>query len=184
MNGKSGGHRLRSAGFGLRGVLLAMLGAAVLAACGSAPAATGASGGSAGSPAYKKALAYAQCIRAHGIPDFPDPNSKGQFLVPNGSSGSLSNVSSAVAGAATKACQKLVPPSMPGPSGSQGSSTSNEVKFSQCMRSHGVPNFPDPNPNGGITLPPGMNPQSPQFQAAQKDCQSLMPMNPGGGAAQ
>ena len=47
------------------------------------------------------------------------------------------------------------------------------------MRSHGVPNFPDPSHGGGgIQLPSGINPQSPAFQAAQKTCFKLLP---GGG---
>jgi hypothetical protein len=173
MNGESRGHRPRLAELRLLGVLLAMLGAAVLAAC-SSPGSTGSGGGSTSS-AYAKALAYAQCIRAHGVPKFPDPNSKGQFFIPNGSSTSL-KVSKAVSVAATKACQKLLPPSMAQgpPKGSQGAkAASRGLRFSECMRSHGEPNFPDPAANGSITLPPGMNYQSPQFKNASKDCQSL-----------
>jgi hypothetical protein len=51
------------------------------------------------------------------------------------------------------------------------------------MRSHGVPNFPDPSHGGGgIQIPNGINPQSPAFQAAQKTCFKLLPGGgPGGG---
>jgi len=181
---KSGGHRPRPAAPVLPGVLVALvllgtLGIALLAACSSAPA-TAAGDGSSASSAYTKALAYAQCIRAHGVPAYPDPNSQGQFVVPNG--GTLPAVSPAVMSAAAKACQSLQPPSMPGPpQGGQGSdATSQGLKFSECMRSHGEPGFPDPAANGSITLPSGMNPESPQFQNAEKACQSLMPLNPGG----
>ena len=54
------------------------------------------------------------------------------------------------------------------------------LKFSQCMRAHGLPNFPDPGAGGGLQFTPssGMNPQSPAVQAAQKACRKLMP---GGG---
>ncbi|MGH2858558.1 MAG: hypothetical protein ACRDMJ_13875 [Solirubrobacteraceae bacterium] len=49
------------------------------------------------------------------------------------------------------------------------------------MRAHGVTNFPDPGPSGGIQIPGGaINPQSPAFQSAQKACFKLMP---GGGPA-
>jgi hypothetical protein len=48
------------------------------------------------------------------------------------------------------------------------------------MRSHGVPNFPDPSSRGGIQLSPAMNPASPAFLAARASCQKLMP---GGGPA-
>ena len=64
------------------------------------------------------------------------------------------------------------------------SSSSGEaagIKFADCMRSHGVPNFPDPTSGGGgvkIPLGSGVNPQSPAFQSAQKACSKLLP---GGG---
>lgn len=59
------------------------------------------------------------------------------------------------------------------------------IKVADCMRSHGVPNFPDPSHGGGgIQLPSGINPQSPAFQAAQKTCFKLLPGGgPGGGKA-
>lgn len=181
MNDKSGGHRPRPARLGWLGAMLAIFGIVVLAACGSSGA-TSASGDSSTSTAYQKALAYAQCIRAHGIPNYPDPNSQGQFVVQNGSS--LPSVSPAVANAAATACQKLLPPSMAqGPSKASPGSNNQALKFSECMRSHGEPNFPDPAANGSFTLPSGMNAESPQFQNAEKACQSLRPNNPGGETA-
>jgi hypothetical protein len=49
------------------------------------------------------------------------------------------------------------------------------LAYSRCMRSHGVPNFPDPNPGGGFTFHPGgIDPSSPAFTAAQAKCQKLM----------
>ncbi|MGH2883751.1 MAG: hypothetical protein ACRDPA_13830, partial [Solirubrobacteraceae bacterium] len=58
--------------------------------------------------------------------------------------------------------------------------TSAFLKFARCMRSHGVPNFPDPGSTGGIQLTPGsgLNPASPAFQSAQGQCKKLLP---GGG---
>jgi hypothetical protein len=50
------------------------------------------------------------------------------------------------------------------------------IRFADCMRSHGVPNFPDPSAGGGgIEIPSGVNPQSPAFQSAQSACSALMP---------
>jgi hypothetical protein len=53
------------------------------------------------------------------------------------------------------------------------------LKFSGCMRSHGVPNFPDPGSNGiQFTPGSGINPASPAFKSAQARCKKLLP---GGG---
>jgi hypothetical protein len=49
------------------------------------------------------------------------------------------------------------------------------VEYSDCMRSHGVPNFPDLNANGSVNLPSSVNPAAPAFQAAQQACASLRP---------
>jgi hypothetical protein len=45
------------------------------------------------------------------------------------------------------------------------------------MRSHGVPNFPDPGAGGGIQInsSSGINPGSPAFQSAQRTCRHLLP---------
>jgi hypothetical protein len=175
MNDKSGGHRPRPARLGWMGALLAILGIVALAACSSGGGSPSATASSSVSSTYTKALAYAQCIRAHGIPSYPDPNSQGQFITNN-----PPKVSTTVLNAAAKACQSLAPPGPP-PGGQKV--TSNQLKFSECMRSHGEPDFPDPGANGSITLPPGMNPESPQFQATERACQSLMPNNPSSGSA-
>jgi hypothetical protein len=54
------------------------------------------------------------------------------------------------------------------------------LRFSECMRSHGVPSFPDPSAGGGIHIPAGsgISPFSPSFKAAQSVCSKLLP---GGG---
>jgi hypothetical protein len=67
-------------------------------------------------------------------------------------------------------------------SGSADSSANKSgfLNFSVCMRSSGVPNFPDPTGNGAVNIPDdsGINPQSPAFQAARAKCSHLLP---GGG---
>jgi hypothetical protein len=51
------------------------------------------------------------------------------------------------------------------------------VAYSACMRSHGVPNYPDPGSSG--LLPKGDAQQfgvsAPQYQAAQQACQPVLP---------
>jgi hypothetical protein len=57
---------------------------------------------------------------------------------------------------------------------------SSFLKFASCMRSHGVPNFPDPSSGHSIQISPGsgVDPASPAFQSAQGVCKKLLP---GGG---
>jgi hypothetical protein len=124
-----------------------------------------------------KAAAYSSCMRSHGVPSFPDPDSQGHLNLKFTKGGAL-DPSSPQFQAAQQACKRLAP--------SQNTSTTNAqfsaqaLKFSACMRSHGVPKFPDPKTSGGVTglLITGINPHSPQFQAAMQACRSLMP---GGG---
>jgi hypothetical protein len=49
-----------------------------------------------------------------------------------------------------------------------GSIAPSGLAFARCIRSHGVPNFPDPSPGGGLlfALGAGINPSSPAVQAA------------------
>jgi hypothetical protein len=55
----------------------------------------------------------------------------------------------------------------------------NGLDFARCMRSNGVPNFPDPSPGGGFVFSlQGINPKAPAVQAAQAKCRSLMPSGP------
>jgi hypothetical protein len=52
---------------------------------------------------------------------------------------------------------------------------SRDFEFSACMRSHGVTNFPDPRPGGGIDLPTNLNPESPAFRSARQVCKRFLP---------
>jgi len=67
-----------------------------------------------------------------------------------------------------------------GGSTSAAPGTNPQLAFARCMRSDGVPAFPDPSPDGGflIKIGPGIDPSSPAFKAARAKCQKLMP---GGG---
>jgi len=51
------------------------------------------------------------------------------------------------------------------------------AKFSACMRTHGVTNFPDPSAQGVITIHSGMgiDPGSPVFRSARTACEKLLP---------
>lgn len=160
----------RPARSGWTGVLVVILGTVALTACNSDPAAS--SGSNPPSSAYTKALAFAKCMRSHGLPNYPDPNSKGQFVQTGGNG---PNVSGSILSAAQSACQSLMPSSMQISSGQRQQMSADALKFAECMRSHGVPSEPDPGAGGEVLLPKGTNPNAPTFQNAERACQSLMP---------
>jgi hypothetical protein len=128
-------------------------------------------------------LAYSKCMRHNGLPTFPVPNAQGQ-LEAQGGPGSGVDPESPVFQHASKVCQEYVPQGAPFSPAYQSKMVAQALKFSKCMRGHGLPNFPDPDvgrsPSGiGIAIRlggpgSGVNPQSPTFQAAQKACQKLL----------
>ena len=80
---------------------------------------------------------------------------------------------------AMRACQKDLPNGGHPTAAQAAQARAAALAMSRCMRSHGVPNFPDPKfqsgPNGGLGIGmdlngSGINPSSPAFQAAQKAC--------------
>jgi hypothetical protein len=113
-------------------------------------------------------------MRSHGVTNYSDPSlSPNGDLQSNGASGIDSN--SPTYQAAAQVCQKYAPSGFDG--GAKGLPTSAQtLKYAQCMRSHGVTNYPD---EGEISRNMGIDPNSPTFQAAQSACRSLLPV-PGG----
>ena len=122
------------------------------------------------------ALAYARCMRSHGVPGFPDPDSNGNFNLGNDSVTSQET-------AANQVCNHLLNAGTPLNAAQAEHALRQLVKYAQCMRSHGVPNFPDPQiTSGGIGVPSGftfdtagrnLDQRSPQYQAASRACQPL-----------
>jgi len=186
---------------------IAAVGMAVLAAaCGAGSPSVAGSGSPAGSASARSAVAYSACMRSHGVPDFPDPGSDGQ--VPKVDPQRL-GVSSSVLQAAERACQHLYPTGGGAFSASSlrdcyefGTCPQAMVqralaagrKFAQCMRSHGVLNWPDPIVDaqgrplfdiavpGGHSFAPGRGlPTSPpvaaggQVNATISRCERLQP---------
>jgi hypothetical protein len=64
-----------------------------------------------------------------------------------------------------------------------GSASTSGLAYAKCMRSHGVPNFPDPNASGGFSFGPAINPLSPAFRSAQAACGKLLSGPPSPGSA-
>jgi hypothetical protein len=132
---------------------------------------SGTSSTAAGSSTYQKAVAYAACMRQHGVPNFPDPLPNGGFEISSDVTGGGNGQVSPQYAAAVNACASLLPSGSP--SAQQQQKTISELlKVSACMRTHGFKTFPDPTvSNEGTYLHiVGFDRNSPQFQSAWATC--------------
>jgi hypothetical protein len=161
---------------------LAAAGAALLlAACGSSNNNPPANAGKTPSPASFAADAYrhAECMRRHGVPDFPNP----QVVNTPTEHGIRQALPQGVAESpqfktAQAACKGIIPePRNGGPGGNaaeQHDRAQTLLAFARCLRSHGVQGFPDPNAQGQLTLTTihaaGVDLQAPSFLTAAKAC--------------
>ena len=154
-----------------------------LAACGSSN--TGAGGtGTTASGNRDQALELANCMRAHGVSDFPDPSPGGSIQI--GPKSGI-NPQSPAFQAAQKACARYAPANG-GPTTMSASERRKALAFAKCVRTHGVPNFPDPS----LTTPTGarvaialrgmvfaftstFDPRSPAFRHAAQACGVPLP---------
>jgi hypothetical protein len=179
-----GGRRWRTRVGLVPGLLLVL--ALALAACGGGDKGDGVAslGGDQATPTTspgggdfkQKALAYARCMRQHGI-DMPDPKFDAQ--------GRMAQQLPAGVGpddpkfkAADQACKQYAPsgePEKPDPQLQQ-----QMLAYARCMRQHGI-NLPDPKPGEGINVDggKGVNPNDPKFKAADQACQQYVPKGAG-----
>lgn len=152
------------------------------AGCSAAAGGGGNEAGATGTPSahrsspgpeiYHRAAA---CLRAHGVPNFPDPTQNpqtGEWDVPDGTRKPPQS--------AMNACKSILDqiPEARGDDGrSQRPPTAAEMvklkQFSQCMRQHGLADFPDPGTDGIVALPPryaqlGKTGMRAQLEACQK----------------
>jgi hypothetical protein len=180
----------------------ATVGAAALvllaAACSGSPSSTDPGGGrsstgsggpaNAGGSANSPLLAFPHCMRSRGVPDFPDPQ-PGTTNAKFPSAQQL-GVSSSAYQAADSACQHLLPAGIDDqfPPAEVQQLLIGMRQFSQCMRSHGVPNWPDPSVDSegrpvfdlsdhGFSRAEA---HSPQLGAKEAECQNLLPGALGG----
>jgi hypothetical protein len=137
-------------------------------------------------PNLQKALAFSRCMRNHGLPNFPDPTSSG--ALPKFSQQELNTPKFR---AAERACQHLLPAGSDDmfPPGEVQELLIGMVRFSHCMRSHGVPNWPDPTtdsagrPEFPLEEVPGTNRNywhQPRINHAADECRHLLPAALGG----
>jgi hypothetical protein len=84
-------------------------------------------------------LRLAQCMRAHGVPNFPDPGATGGLAIPDSI-----NTNAPAFRSAQQACAALAGPSGGGQGAASESRKLQLLTLARCMRAHGVPNFGDP----------------------------------------
>jgi hypothetical protein len=153
---------------------------ALLAACGSnAPAKTGSgsSGGDNSASKVEEAVKFAECMRANGVSEFPDPNASGDFAY-GIKAGSPLDPGTAAWQQAIGACNSLEPAGFI-PTHFTTQQVAARLKFAQCMRASGVPDFPDPTSNGPlINVRNGQS--NPAIQTALQKCRDLMAAASGG----
>jgi hypothetical protein len=143
---------------------------------GSTVPTVGSGGGSASAgsgSSLAQAVAYSQCLRSHGVPNFPDP-----VQTPSGHYGyrtsGIDPNSTAFQGA-LQACRNL--PSPWNSTVQQLSPAQQQawLNWAQCIRAHGVSDFPDPTFSGSEVHDSGIQSGSPQLQSAMDACKSQKP---------
>lgn len=134
-------------------------------------------------------VAFSRCMRAHGVPDFPDPhassgteNSIGGIAIPS----TINTQSPAFKGAEAN-CLKLLPSGPPIGRAQLAALEKQMLQTSECMRAHGVTGFPDPTngpvPSGSagnsigsgghtvsLVIPSTINVNAPAFKRAAAKC--------------
>jgi hypothetical protein len=132
-------------------------------------------------PAVETAvIKFATCMRSHGVVNFPDPGAPGG----TSSAKAVVNPDSPTVKSAVEACKSLLPSVASGTLPAlSGALQSDFLRAVACMRTHGVPNMPDPTFVDGVPHFQGIlkkiDLNSPVFQSALSTCKSLLP---GGGA--
>jgi len=130
--------------------LAAIVVIALISGCGSsAPAGTGSSGGDPTASNQTKAVKFSECMRHNGVGQFPDPGASGKLTIDAVANGTSLDTSSPAFTQAISACKALEPA---GFMGNKRSSAQQQaaLRFAQCVRHNGVPDFPDPTPNGPL----------------------------------
>jgi hypothetical protein len=112
--------------------------------------------------------AYSRCMRGHGVGNYPDPDTNNVMRTAG------IDKNSPTYKAAARACRSLAP-TAPSPA-MQAQLQAQMLAFAKCMRSHGVPAFPDPQVENGaphMQVTPGqIDPNSPIVKAAIEACRS------------
>ncbi len=116
---------------------------------------------------------WASCMRQHGYPNQADPTIDSNGVIHINMSGIANSASFDIRGGACASYLTAASTALRGGQPLQKPDPAKLLKFSECMRSHGIPDFPDPNGQGlSIQTHPGsdLNPDNPTFKAASQTC--------------
>jgi hypothetical protein len=120
-------------------------------------------------------VVYAECMRSHGVPSFPGPDSTG--AIPKTQVIAAAQANPTKFNVASNACSDLMPNGgLAPPQTAQELRTklADKLSFARCMRSHGVNTFPDPTSQGRLTIPmveaQGIDMHSPAVLHAVQAC--------------
>jgi hypothetical protein len=146
----------------------------LISGCGGSSPTSSAHPPTAAANVGKQFVAFAVCMRSHGVPDYPDPqvSSSGNHGQVKISPGSAARNSPAFKSAG-HACHHLLPNG--GKPTNSAQNQAQDLTFADCMRSRGVPNFPDADRDGAFTLPSTINQQAPLSQRAWQACTKVQP---------
>jgi hypothetical protein len=119
-----------------------------LAACGGSPSGRGAPGTTSAAAVWQD---YARCVRANGAPDFPDPtvDAAGNATFPNAN---VKNLPAATQSACAAILGRLPAQLRAG----RPQDVGMLQRFAQCMRAHGIADWPDPDAEGRFGYPPSL----------------------------
>jgi hypothetical protein len=146
----------------------------------------GCSGRSAGSPPASPSAAtdaqilaigreYAQCVRTHGVADFPDPvvaDGRLGWRVTDGTDPKQALQNNKPARDACNPILDRLPASAVKRVSFSPEDVQKLLRYAQCMRQHGYPDWPDPQADGTFALPPSLRNEgkSPRRIAAEQAC--------------
>jgi hypothetical protein len=164
--------------------------AMVAAACGGSSGSSGVAGAGSSTPSGQSSssssrsdqlLAFSHCMRSHGASGFPDPEpGQTDIKLPPANEG-IYGVSGSRLWPAVSACRHLLPP------GQGAWYPRSEIprvlrglrRFAECMRSHGILDWPDPKFDSqgrlGFTGPGADNPPGSRTDHVVNQCHHLLP---------
>ena len=123
----------------------------IAAGCSGSPAggSAGSGGAAAGDTARAQAVRFSQCMRDNGVGEFPDPDASGELTIDAVANDASVDTGSAAFEGALEACKDLKPPGFTGTQ-RDAEQQRTALRFAQCIREHGVQDFPDPTPDSPL----------------------------------